>query len=360
MPLETKAKTPRIPKYVQFARQLREQIERGERKPGEQLPTFAQMQAEFGLGQGTMERVYQLLEEQGLIARKVGHGTFVTDSTARAKSGTIGMITYPSAEQHPYYAHLLRGVREAAYEAGWELLLTHDKAPIKWEKMDGVLNRGAFPLPPYMPYVALMNPALEVPSVTTDDYQGMRLAVEHLLELGHRRIAYMTLEKQRPMISIMRNRLQGYRDALSEAGITPRADWLRDLRGPFEPMREWEVMSRQKTEYWLQSDWEETACTAVIAHNDEAAIGIVEALQDAGLRVPEDISVVGFDGTEIAAYFRPRLTTVEVPLREIGARATRLLIEQMTRPLGEPAPPIQSVVLPPRLRTGQSTALVKA
>ena len=92
--------------------------------------------------------------------------------------------------------------------------------------------------------------------------------------------------------------------------------------------------------------------------NDETAIGVIAALQDAGLRVPEDVSVVGFDGTEIARYHRPRLTTVKVPLEEIGTRGFELLMQQVERPLGEIGPerPRARLLLSTQLQIGQSTA----
>jgi DNA-binding LacI/PurR family transcriptional regulator len=364
MTLNSAIRKSRTPKYVQLAHQLREQVERGERKPGEQLPTFAQMQAEFGLGQATLERVYQLLEAEKIIVRTPGKGVFVSTPQRRSQ-GVLGFCSCPLSEQHPYYAHLLQGVREVVHEAGWELLLTHNKTSIQWEKVDGVLigtpviRDIVHTLPPTMPHFSLLHEVGEAPHVITDDYDGIRQAMNYLLELGHRNIAYMTKVRPKQEEGLQQKRLRAYCDALREAGIDLQPGWLRDYRDPFEPMGKWATMGRQKTERWLQTDWEKTGCTAILAQNDETAIGIIEALLEAGLKVPEDVSVIGFDGTEIAEYYRPRLTTVEVPLHEIGARATRLLLDQIAQPMDRQAPPPQKTVLPASLRIGQSTAPVK-
>src|SRR5690606_6745856 len=119
-------------------------------------------------------------------------------------------------------------------------------------------------------------------------------------------------------------RLAGYRDALQAAGIEPVHEWTRTLAGT--PSVDLRQTGYESTRSWLQDDWHELACTALLSHNDEAAIGAIEAFTERGLSVPEQVSVVGFDGTEMSEYSRPRLTTVEVPLREIGKTAMELLL----------------------------------
>jgi GntR family transcriptional regulator of arabinose operon len=369
MPQKTVTKKARTPKYVQLAQQLREQVKNGERKPGERLPTFAQMRAEFGLTQTTLERMYHLLEAENIVMRAPGKGVFIATPQRRSQ-GIIGFCSCPISEQHPYYAHLLQGVREVIHEAGWELLLTHDKTSIKWEKVDGVLIGTPYigniinGLPPMMPCFSLLHHIDDAPCVTTDNYGGIRQAMRHLLELGHRNLAYLTNTRPNLEDNVQQKRLRGYRDALRDAGIELKPGWLRDHRDPSEPMQKWAIMGRQKTERWLQTDWEQTGCTAILALNDEVAIGVIEALRGAGLKVPEDVSVVGFDGTEIAEYYQPRLTTVEVPLREIGAHSARLLLDRIAAPLdherGKEVEPPQETVLLARLRIGQSTAPVKS
>ncbi|MEO7719177.1 MAG: substrate-binding domain-containing protein, partial [Capsulimonas sp.] len=99
------------------------------------------------------------------------------------------------------------------------------------------------------------------------------------------------------------------------------------------------------------SGWKTLGYTALIAQNDNAAVGAIEAIREAGLRVPEDISVVGYDGNETYDYFTPRLTTVQVPIQEIGATAARMLIANVRR-RGHTA---DRATVPARLRLGAST-----
>ena len=108
----------------------------------------------------------------------------------------------------------------------------------------------------------------------------------------------------------------------------------------------------RRMELWLEHGWRELGCTAIMAHNDSTAIGVMRALGKAGLRVPEDVSVIGFDGTPLCEYSTPPLTTVEVPLHEIGARALQLLQEQIHDRNVVP----ERVILPVRFKPGQSVA----
>jgi DNA-binding LacI/PurR family transcriptional regulator len=210
-----------------------------------------------------------------------------------------------------------------------------------------------------MPHVSLIYQQPDIDSVIADDYPGMMQVMEHLLSLGHRRIGFLTLEVQPHAMS--RRRLQAYHDALQSNGIKPEGSWVRCLHEPLKSGRSWEEMGYGDMRQWLDEDWNKLGCTALLAHNDETAVGVISALHDAGHRVPEDISVVGFDGTEIAHFHRPQLTTVEVPLAEIGARGHGLLTQQINRPLNdivEQRPPAL-LTLPTQFRPGQSTGPCK-
>jgi DNA-binding LacI/PurR family transcriptional regulator len=103
---------------------------------------------------------------------------------------------------------------------------------------------------------------------------------------------------------------------------------------------------------WLQEGWRETRCTALLAQNDLAAIGAMRAFQKAGIRVPEDVSVVGFDGTELCEYLAPQLSSVEIPLREIGAQAVKVLLDRLRQPSGK----AETLVLPTRFQARESSA----
>jgi len=148
-------------------------------------------------------------------------------------------------------------------------------------------------------------------NVDTDQEQGARSAVQHLLELGHRDIVHLA----GPADSFpSRRRADAFRSAMREAGLTPRPVAVGD----------WSASSgRDRMRALLAAG---PAPTAVFAANDHMALGVLNALHEAGLRVPHDVSVVGFDDTAEAALYWPPLTTVHQNLDEVGRRASALLL----------------------------------
>ena len=129
--------------------------------------------------------------------------------------------------------------------------------------------------------------------VSADDGNGARLATQHLLDLGHQRIAYLHGYEDHPL---MHSRLAGYREALLAEGITPQRSWARRLRGRYDTGARFSSEGRKNMKLWLRDGWREAGFTALLCHNDEVALGAIAALSEAGIRVPQDVSVVGFDG----------------------------------------------------------------
>jgi LacI family transcriptional regulator len=153
-------------------------------------------------------------------------------------------------------------------------------------------------------------------SVVPDDIHGASLAVEHLIHLGHRSIAYISgLETWHNS----KERLEGYKKVLEKHGIPLVEEWIM--------VGDWEVeggyMGAQRL---LQL---ENRPTAIFAANDLMALGAIYAIQDAGLSVPNDIAVVGYDNREFAWIVRPSITTVEMPVYEMGRIAAEILLQQI-------------------------------
>lgn len=178
-------------------------------------------------------------------------------------------------------------------------------------------------------------------SFVVDDYAGGRLATEHLLALGHRRIAFLgDLEDNRFGFVSSRLRHQGYVDALTAAGVQRRPDYERTGHHGQDTAREQahELMGRAEPP------------TAVFAASDTQALGVLQAAYDLGLVVPRDLSVIGFDDTSVASL--TGLTTVHQPLVDSGRQAARAVMRQ----LGDPGCPPDHVVLPTRLVERRTTA----
>jgi DNA-binding LacI/PurR family transcriptional regulator len=197
----------------------------------------------------------------------------------------------------------------------------------------------------------MMHTVEDVPSVVADDHSGARQAVEYLISLGHKSIAYLTDTSAGNPLS--RQRLAGYHEALRAAGIHPSRAWIAQLKN-YGPMHKRGLLSMRQ---WLRRGFQELGCTALLVQNDLAAIGAMEALREAGIRVPEQLSVIGFDSTDECELVTPQLTSVRVPLEEIGARATELLLSQISqRQIQEKEVRLSPVIFPTRLEVRQSTA----
>lgn len=180
-------------------------------------------------------------------------------------------------------------------------------------------------------------------SVSLDDEAAARIATQHLIDLGHRRIAQITGP---PDEDCVQDRQVGFQAALLAAGIEPKPELT--LEG------DWSASSgHQAVRTWLEAGLK---FTALWAQNDRMAVGAMRALRDAGKRVPEDVSVIGFDDIPLASYFDPPLTTIRQDIGMVGQQATRLLVQR----LEQPETPRVQMRLPAELVVRNSTTRCKS
>jgi DNA-binding LacI/PurR family transcriptional regulator len=191
-----------------------------------------------------------------------------------------------------------------------------------------------------------------VTNIAVDNKQATFAALEHLVRLGHRRIAFF---KGHRGSADTEYRWKGVQQAATKLGIAVSPRLTAQLQqgvthpGPSVPEEGYESAKKllEAGEHF----------TALFAFNDISAVGAVRAFRDAGLRVPEDVSVVGFDDIQAAAYLTPRLTTVRQPLRLMGETAAKQLLERIARGNGRYP---QVILLPPELVVRESTGPARA
>ena len=197
----------------------------------------------------------------------------------------------------------------------------------------------------HFPFVLVDSPVLglKVPFVGNENVVAGRLAVEHLVSLGHRRIACISgYHEAWPAMQ----RLKGYRQAMIEAGLTPEDDLICGGSFDFEAGRNAIAsLLDRKIDF-----------TAVVAHADEAALGAIRTLVKRGLRVPEDISVVGCGNLDISGMTTPALTTVDQEPRELGRVAMELLVDI----INGKAKSSREIIVQPSLVVRESTAKLSA
>lgn len=349
-------------KYVVWAEHLRHDIEAGLFRPGDRLPSLAQIKGEHGLSRSTADKAYSLLEQEGLVERRNGSGIYVSRPSA-SETGLIGIVGGDIAEQPrtPFMAHLLEGLQRGAQNANKGLVLLSQGSPQGWKTVEGVLFVFCAPDPAVesytagIPRVSLLRPLKNVISVTADEFEGGRLAAEHLLGLGHRRIAFLHYVDD----PISEQRVSGYRNALREAGLTPVAGWERLFSNEPDETGTAAILRRgtRVMAEWLEGDWDKQGCTALVCQNDHVAIGAMKALHDAGKSVPGDVSVIGFDGTETGESCTPTLTSIRIPVEEIAEVGLETLREQLESG-DKNARPLRTILLLPTLVERESTGPV--
>jgi LacI family transcriptional regulator len=276
----------------------------------------------YGVAPATSERVMEVISQLGYEA------SLVASSLRRSRTNVIGILV---AGFDPFASELLKGISAEAIGEGYELLAysgaISDDNLVGWERrslsrLGGTLIDGAIIVTPTVATPTGTVPVIAVdphtgpggPStVASDNVGGARAATRHLIELGHRRIAHV---RGRTDLESAHLREQGYRHELAEAGIPFDPDLVRD--GGYRSLWATEAARTLLT----MPD----RPTAIFAANDLSAFGVMQVAEELGLRVPQDLSVVGFDDIPEAASGNPRLTTVAQPLREMGAHALRMLL----------------------------------
>jgi LacI family transcriptional regulator len=277
----------------------------------------------------TRKKVYEAIERLGYRPNAVARGL------ASKKTTTVGVII-PDIS-NPTVAEVARGIEDIANMYHYNIILCNaDRRKEKEirvintlleKQVDGLLFMGGKVTDDHLkafqsstvPIVlcATSDEKRSVPSVDIDHELAAYDAVRALIERGHREIGMISGTLEDLTQNFMR--FQGYRRALEEAGLEFREEYVRIGNSRYESGIE--VMN-----YFLQLP---DRPTAILAANDEMAIGAIHTMQDNGLSVPGDISIIGIDNVRIASMVRPRLTTVAQPMYDIGAVSMRLLTKLM-------------------------------
>jgi LacI family transcriptional regulator len=278
----------------------------------------------------TRARVLAAIEELGYVPSPMARGLIsnrthsvgvVTDDISDYFFGHMVAGAEAEARRRGYYL-MIGSVERGDDEGGYlrlmlerrveGLLLARPSVPLRSEHLLAAQRAG-------VPLVLVLVGSSRVPGATivdVDNRRGGYDATRHLLEQGHRRIATITGPEEWPSAAA---RLEGYREALAEFGVAGEA-----LE---ETADEWGVESGEAAAGRLLARGRKF--TALFGHSDLIALGAIARLRQAGLRVPEDVSVVGYDDLPVAAVVDPPLTTVHQPMQEVGAVAVGLLLDRL-------------------------------
>jgi len=349
------------PLYQQVALDIRRKILSGEMPVGFQLQSHRELAVTYDVSIMTINKALSGLVSEGVLHSRVGRGTVVaarpaeSDGVVRTK-GALGFVLRDLAS--PFFSLVAHAAQQRADELGYGLLFSSSSNRLDREEeqiqrfcdmgVDGlvivsmsrtyrisesirVLHERGFP------YVMVSYTAGDdIPFVGVDLAQGGYLATRHLIDNGHRRIGYIA-DKIGSMNGELRG--SGYRRALTEAGLAVDPAFLFEypFEGEWNDFRSGYEIGKRVAEIPDKPD-------AVFVFNDLGALGFQDGLLDHGVKVPDDIAVVGLDDIEAAARARVPLTTVRQPVDRIGAIAVDTLIARFR---GEKTQTRQ--ILPPEL-----------
>jgi len=300
----------------------------------------------------TRQRVEEAAREMGydinsnqaarsLIARRYGQ---------KARTGVIAVafppLVSPSPHHMVFFAPLLKGVESEAADSGMEIFTFNVRLGelprmIREGNVDGVISIG---FPPQdvsairalgLPVVTYQSVCKDAHSLMAEDRRGAYLTTRHLLELGHRKIAYLgvTLKYQNGLTDELR--FKGYCDALAEFDVPLREEWVNTSL-PFPDTSShkycsgcgkcaacigWQTLK-------MQSGADNPPFTAIVCYHDPIAMGIIEHAKADGINVPQDLSAVGFDDVSHLYHFEPHVTSISFDREEMGHAAMRLLQDE--------------------------------
>ncbi|MEK3720392.1 GntR family transcriptional regulator [Paenibacillus sp. FSL H8-0034] len=331
-----------LPKYIQLKQEIMGWIHAAKIMPNERMPTEHEIADQFGMSRQTVRQTLGELEQEGWLYRVQGSGTYVAPAPKRKREiQTIGVLTTYISDY--IFPSIVRGVENVLRSRGYrmllsstdndkarereslQILLTHPLAGIIIEptkSAEGNPNLDFYLSLEYrsIPFLMINERYMEMdcPYIKMDDEAGGFTAVEHLIKLGHRRIAgFFKMDDLQGV-----NRMKGF--------IRAHHEWKVPLL-PHAVIHY--ATEEKKTKPYaaalsmLRQDDERP--TAFVCYNDELAVQLIGAIREAGLTVPGDVSVVGYDDSTLATAMEVKLTTLAHPKLDLGKQAAETLIDMI-------------------------------
>jgi len=291
----------------------------------------------------------------------------------RLKTNTLAVV-FPSMglspRRMPFFAPLIEGMESAGETLDLDIcvcLMRAGKLPhlIQTRSVDGVIVLGEVAVHidairnMGMPVVAFQSSSENAHSIARDDRKGIYQATKHLLDLGHQRIAFLGIKNEPTSVL----RLEGYRDAMNEAGIIIHDEWIENsLSLPVASSESycngcnkcaaclgWELLRNKNG----GSGKSRPAFSAIVCHNDLVAMGVIDHAQSDGFTTPRDLSITGFDDVSSQYHFQPEVTSIRFSRQEMGAGAVRLLHQAIE---ADNNAKLNHLIFPTELIVHQSTA----
>lgn len=346
------------PKYRQLKEILKEQINKGKLKPGDQIPPEEKIAQRHGVSLGTVRQAMAELVNEGLVYKEQGKGTFIAEKKKK-KTFTIGLLLTDVG--NPFFSQLARSIQEKAHLLKYSVIYynTNDQLLRETESIDMLIKRrvdGVILVPVLkngeerlmqklrendIPFVYLDRYLNEPASdyIIIDNFSGVRQIMEYLISLGHKRIGCISAQ---PYTWTSKQRMRVYKKIVRENNLATENSLVQisnlpDDKGGYDAMNKLFSMKNRPT--------------AIFATNDIIAIGAYKAAKDKGIRIPQDLSLVGFDDIEASSHLEVPLTTITQPINEMGKIAMKILAGKSGK---KDAQKLQKIVLEPKLVVRES------
>ena len=316
-----------IPKYILVEDYIKKAIK--QRSITDKLPGERSLAKELGFSYMTIRKAINNLVTAGVLYKVPTKGTYVADpATNKKKTRTIGYFldsSIKSGVSSPYYSLIFNALEKTAADHGYSLVYFTDTDYAKLgntlRKLDGVIascflriENVIQTIKEIVPVVVIDNSSADktIPSVIIDNFSAQIEAVDYLCSLGHKQIGFMTgLEDS----DVGKNRYEGYKSGLSKHAIALNDELV--FRGNYSFLS-----GINGADYFLSLA---ERPTAIMCANDSMALGALNRLHEAGLQVPGEISIIGFDDIEVASQIIPPLTTISAPINQIAQRSFDML-----------------------------------
>lgn len=353
-------------KYSLVCETLKQEMRSGKIRPGDKIPSENELSATYGVSRHTVRKALSILQNAGFIHTEQGLGSFCSKRLAqREKSHNIAVITTYISDY--IFPRLISGIDQVLTQHGYSIILKNTGNSQENEKkvLEEILNKnvdGIIIEPSKseifcmhqkqyqmleewnIPYIFIQGVYPQMrhkPHIILDDMYGSYLATKHLIELGHKRIAgIFKVDDMQGMA-----RLKGYIKAFNESNMV------------YDPEKVilFHTEDREEKPVMVLTEWmkQKVPHDGIVCYNDEIAWEVYQVLIQCGKRVPEDISITGFDNSGITMNSPVRLTTVSHPKELLGEMAASLLIEKLNGITEENSK--VSRIITPELVLGEST-----
>ena len=337
-------------KFQLVYNEIKERITTQAVREGEQLPTEAQIMAQHRVSRPTVARAFRLLEEEGLVVRSPGMGTFVKENAGASTRELLFGLAFPEFGHGEIFDPITSGIAQLAKAGKFSLLWGTTKAKEDVfsvdelldlfdeyisRKVDGVffaplegrsdsgsasrtglerLAKAQIPVVLIDRDLSLFPERSDFSLVGIDNIKAGFMVTDHFLAQGERRVDFVWLPYKAYTVDL---RMRGYRLALLERGILPRDEW---------------VHSGDPEDRVFVESITESGASNLVCGNDETAALLMNSLRDAGVSIPERVRMAGFDDVRYSRLISVPLTTMRQPVQEIARRAVAEMLDRRSRP----------------------------